>query len=319
MQPPRLIFASGQPTGRPVGRVKDTAPTTPAPALGIFSGRILLDKYVAERIVGSGGYAHVYRGVDIDTGEEVAIKTMQPDLCSNAAMRRKFLREMHMTASIKGTHNVKVLGTGEYFGDPFMVLEFLNGVRLRESIHTGFAALHARRLLMQLCHGIKMAHTKGIAHLDIKPENVIVVDGSAGPVAKLFDFGISRPFGTSLDLIEGTPLFMTPEHVSGAPVSRQTDVYATGVVMFTLLCGTEPFSEDASNAQLVMQMHHSSDAPTLSEMRPDIRFHPDIEAIVRTAMQKDPGKRFSNMMEMAGAIARADGWNEFASSAPNSS
>lgn len=281
---------------RHVLTVTDLAsPSPPTPAETILGG-----KYSLGPVIGSGGMGTVYRGTHVLLGRAVAVKLMHPS--GDPLMGERFLREGQVAAAARHPNVVDILdfGTSET-GQPFMVMELLEGRSLREVIEEGPALSLDDQIdiFAQILAGLDAVHRAGIVHRDIKPANVFLGIREDGTWhARLLDFGISfsidpgsrlrrGQFGTDARLVIGTPEYMSLEQCEGRPdVDARADVHAMAVLMYEVLTGEMPYSDPNPGAVLykVITGKHTP----LVELRPDI---PEIAAVIEEAMSSDRDAR----------------------------
>ncbi|MEL7061384.1 MAG: protein kinase, partial [Acidobacteriota bacterium] len=232
-------------------------------ALGFVDGQVLGGRYEITGELGRGGMSRVYRAIDRELGGEVAIKTV---LDARGENEERLLREVQISRRISHPRVVRVHDLGRFPGGIFIIMELLEGPGLDEVIERDAPlSLHrTRRLMIEIAQALGEAHRLGIVHRDLKPGNVILVDDHA----KVLDFGIARSNDQSnLDLtrtgeVIGSPLFMAPEQIQGRPLDGTCDLYALGVIAFTMLTGREPFNADTPTAVVLQHLH---------EAPPDIR------------------------------------------------
>jgi len=201
-------------------------------------------KYKIEKFLG-GGMSNVYRATDTVLGRVVAIKILKDQSMADPEAKARFLEEARTASKLSHENIINVFDFGEADGKPFMVMEFLEGESLRDAIkHKALGALERKlRIAIQVGRAIDYIHTRKIIHRDIKPENINVdLTGKA----KLMDFGIAKSEGVSLTragFTVGTPFYMAPEQVLGRPLTPQADIYSFGVVLFEMLTGQKPITE----------------------------------------------------------------------------
>lgn len=258
------------------------------------------------RLCGAGAMADVWQAQDPNSAQAVALKLLRPaaSALDAAEQERRFLAEAQTARLLDHPDIVKVLGqgrTGE--GQAWMALEWLSGHplarhtsaehRLADSIVLSIAARVARAL--------DHAHQHGVVHRDIKPDNLLV-DLATGQV-KIADFGVSRVEDTSATqtgTILGTPAYMAPEQLAGAPASPLGDLYSLGVVIFELLTGRRPI-EASSLGQWLRRISQEPATP-LGELRQDLP--PAVGQIVDRLLDRDPARRPQRGQEVAEALAR---------------
>jgi eukaryotic-like serine/threonine-protein kinase len=272
-------------------------------------GNVLLGKYRIERVLGEGGMGVVALAHHIQLDQPVAIKFLRPEVLGKHTVVKRFLREAQAAVKLRSEHVCKVhdVGTLEN-GSPYMVMEFMDGMEL------GDLARERGRLppgevvdlVLQACEALAEAHALGIVHRDIKPANLFVTrrpDGSA--LLKVLDFGISKaPAGTELDTdltstqaVMGTPAYMSPEQMRASKhVDGRADVWALGVVLYELIEGKRPFPGRAFS-ELCLQVGMDPTPPMAA------RIDPGLEAAVARCLEKEPGRRFGNVAELAAALA----------------
>ena len=215
-------------------------------------GRVLLGKLEVVRRLGAGGMGAVYEVIHRLTHHHRALKVLHSELARDADVVARFLREASVAGTLQSPHVVETFDAGQLEdGSPYVLMELLEGSPLTDLI-AGGAVTPARtvRIVLEACEGLQAAHTAGIVHRDIKPDNLFLTIGSGGAERiKLLDFGISkfaRPAEddvrlTQTGLVLGTPLYMSPEQASAdADLDERTDIYSLGVILYELLSGGRP-------------------------------------------------------------------------------
>jgi serine/threonine-protein kinase len=253
----------------------------------LFEGaddRPLLGGYLdLEEEIGRGGMGTVYRAQDRRLGRTVAVKLLHADLASDAAVRTRFAREARALAGLKHAHIVTVHDVGEDEGTPFIVLELVEGGSLAHHVPCELA--RALELAIEVASALAYAHAQGVVHRDVKPGNVLVDESGH---AKVADFGIARSLRpdargwtvTRLDEAVGTPDYMAPEVLAGAPPDPRADLYALGVLLHELSTGKLPRGA--------------------FEPAPE-----PVGSIVRRALAPDPEKRTATARELLEELERA--------------
>src|SRR5881296_3025836 len=254
--------------------------------------------------VGRGGNATLYGAFDKE-GRRVAIKVLHPELTVSVAADR-FLREIRWAAKLDHPHIAPLLDSGEtdyllWFVMPFVAGETLRQVVRRERV---LPIDRAVRVATEVLDALGHAHEHGLAHRDIKPDNIVLSAEGAGAV--LVDFGIARAIAhsgedrvTRSGFVVGTEEYMSPEQAGGSPdIDGRTDIYSLGVVLFESLAGRPPFSSPSAAAVLDMQQHQP--APDLLRVQPDVP-RPLAAAIAR-ALAKGRDERWQDAREMREAI-----------------
>jgi serine/threonine-protein kinase len=275
-------------------------------------GTTIHDTYQIVRVIGEGGMGRVYEARHTRIPQKrYAIKTLHPEFSRHPEVLSRFQREVEAAASIKSPYVMEVYDVDKTEdGRPFMVGEFLEGRELAD--HLGrvgkLGVGPSVRIVRQLCAGLGMAHTLGIVHRDMKPENVFLTGDLAKPIAKVIDFGISKTGDTpgsqltKTGMIMGTPSFMAPEQAKGEHVTLKADVYAVGAILYTLVTGRRPFDKPDTTATLTAVLLEEPPRPRSIEATiPD-----GLEAIIQHAMAKDPAQRYGSLAELDDDLAPYD-------------
>jgi serine/threonine-protein kinase len=268
-------------------------------------------RYQVGELLGYGGMAEVHGGRDLRLGRDVAIKTLRSDLARDAIFQLRFRREAQNAAALNHPAIVAVYDTGEEHGPsgeelPYIVMEFVNGRTLKEVLGAEGRLMPRRALeiVADICAALEFSHRHGIIHRDIKPGNVMLTQ--TGQV-KVMDFGIARALAsgastmTQTSAVIGTAQYLSPEQARGEAVDARSDVYATGCVIYELLCGHPPFVGD--NPVSVAYQHVREDPRPPSESNRDVT--PAIDAIVLKALSKNPANRYQSAGEMRADLLRA--------------
>ena len=242
----------------------------------------------------------VYRARDPQIGRPVAIKLLH---VNDEGVRERFLQEAQSAGNLTHRNIVTIYDFGEHDGQPFIVMEFVEGVTLAERIpaNPDWPLTSRLELLEELAAGLDYAHNKGIVHRDVKPANLMIDrDG----VLKILDFGIARVSNsglTQMGALMGTPYYMSPEQIAGRPVDRRSDIFAVGLVMYEMLAGTKAFTGDSPHTVMSRILYEAP--PPLDELCPDL--DADVVGIVSHAIEKDAQRRYQSLAEMASAIKKA--------------
>ncbi len=249
-----------------------------------------LGPYRIETELGRGGMGVVYRATHSETGQAVAIKVLPAELARDTGFADRFAREITALQKLSHPNIVTFIEPGEDQGYQFYVMEFVHGKGLEKIIAAERRIPWDRTvdLAIQICHGLKHAHDHGIIHRDLKPANLLITDDGT---VKLTDFGIAKVFaGTAITAtggIIGTPEYMSPEQGDGSPITRRSDLYGLGIVMYTMLTGRPPFV-GRSLAELVNQHRFARfDKPMM--VVPEIPSW--LDELVCQLLEKDPEKR----------------------------
>jgi serine/threonine-protein kinase len=239
----------------------------------LVTGQVLARRYTIAEQLGIGGSGVVYRAIDRELGEVVAIKTVRPDvLAVDITALDRLKSEIRLARRISHRNVVRTHDLGEAGGMYFITMEYVTGTSLRELIDRG-APLPVPAVVAigkQLCRALEVAHENGVIHRDIKPQNMMVQpDGTL----KVMDFGVARLAQrgsqlTSAGLVVGTPAYMAPEQLLDDAVDARADLYAAGVVLYECLTGARPV-EAPSPAALLGRLLTSTPRP-LREVNPEV-------------------------------------------------
>ena len=270
---------------------------------GTLQGRALADRYRVGPRLGAGGMADVYDGRDLRLDRPVAIKVLRPEMAANPDVRRRFEAEARTAARLSHPNVVGVFDTGEDDGVPFIVMERLPGETLADRMARGpVDQAWLRRVAGDVLLALGAAHAAGLVHRDVKPGNILI---SPEGCAKVADFGIAKttePLAdevhTATNLLIGTPSYLAPERIDGAPATPRSDLYAFGVVLYEALAGRKPFS--GPNPLAVAHAVRAGDFPPLRDARPDA--DPRLVAAATRAMARDPQQRFASADDMRAAV-----------------
>ncbi|MFJ6651751.1 Stk1 family PASTA domain-containing Ser/Thr kinase [Microbacterium sp. NPDC091313] len=275
---------------------------------------MLSGRYRVGELIGRGGMASVHRGFDTMLEREVAIKILTPELAQDTAFRTRFRLEAQSASRMTHPSIVRVFDAGEDEETdaagvsrpvPYIVMELVNGRLLKDVIADGPVPVpDARRYVDGILEALEFSHRAGVVHRDIKPGNVMVTD--AGQV-KVMDFGIARAVSDSSSTVAetttilGTAAYFSPEQAKGEPVDARADLYSTGVVLYELLTGRQPFRGESPVA---VAYQHVSEAP-LPPSEIDDTIPRAMDALVLRALAKDPFQRFPDAASFRTALETA--------------
>ncbi len=276
--------------------------------------RRLGDRYELGDELGRGGMAEVVEAQDLRLGRRVAIKLLRPDLARDPSFQARFRREAQSAAALNHPNIVAVYDTGEdQLTDgaesvtvPFIVMEYVDGVTLRQLLSSGRRLLPERAL--EITAGILAAldysHRHGIVHRDIKPANVMLTRGGE---VKVMDFGIARAIAdsastmTAASTVMGTAQYLSPEQARGEVVDARSDLYSTGCVLYELLTNRPPF---IGESPVSVAYQHVGEAPVPpSSIDPSVPVA--LDAIVMKALEKNREQRYQSAAEFRSDVERA--------------
>ena len=276
------------------------APTTGG-AQSMDVGRLIAGRYRLGAQLGVGGMATVHRADDLDTGREVAVKLLRRDVLDDADIAMRFRREALAATVLRHPNIVACLETGTDDGQPFLVMELVEGEDLAARLRrAGPLAIHdVLRMAIDVARALGVAHLRGIVHRDVKPGNILLArDGRA----IVTDFGIARLAADAEGAVPGTTLgsvqYFSPEQAQGLATSAASDVYGLGLVLFEALTGRRTWSADSTTA--LANVRIGAPAPSPRAIRPDTPA--DLDAVVIRALDPDPAARYPSGGAMAAAI-----------------
>jgi eukaryotic-like serine/threonine-protein kinase len=263
-------------------------------------GELIAGRYEVEDLVGSGGMSSVFCARDLLLERRVALKFLHEHFTSDSDYVERFRREARSAAQLSHPNIVTVIDRGEADGRQFIVFEYVDGDNLKELLRRQGPppVPRALQLAVQIGRALAFAHSHGLVHRDVKPQNVLIGDGHA----KVTDFGIARSLDTrgvtQTGTVMGTSDYMSPEQANGEAASELSDEYSLACVLFELLTGRVPFPADNAVAAALRQINDP--APSARELRPEVPLR--LDAALRRAMAKDPGHRFPSMDEFVAEL-----------------
>jgi serine/threonine-protein kinase len=279
-----------------------------------------LGQYRLKSQLGSGGMGEVYLAEHQLLKRPCAIKVIRPEKAGDAKMLARFEREVRATAKLSHWNTVEIFDYGRSEdGTFYYVMEYLPGLNLGQLVER-YGPLPAERviyLMLQTCDALAEAHGHGLVHRDIKPGNIFAAyRGGIHDVAKLLDFGLAKPVADAQSAaltiegsITGSPLYMSPEQVTGErQLDARSDIYSLGAVMYYLLTAQPPFGGDRPIKVMIAHAHEDVLPP--SHLRDDVP--EDLEAVVLRCLAKQPESRYGSAEELRDALAScraARGWN----------
>jgi eukaryotic-like serine/threonine-protein kinase len=221
----------------------------------VASPRVMAGRYRLDKRLGQGGMGKVYQAEDLSLNRVVAVKMIRDEFFANQKARDKFKQESQVTGSFAHPNIVRVYDFGlDKTQRAFLVMEFLEGITLREELRTKKRLGAARTLALfeGICAGVEAAHSRGLVHRDLKPENIFLSRMDAKEVVKITDFGIAKVLPESAEntsntitaTLVGTVRYMSPEQLRGRTVSPKWDLWALAVIAYEALCGGAPFEAE---------------------------------------------------------------------------
>lgn len=281
-------------------------------------GRLVANRYRVLRPLGEGGMGQVYLAEHEAIEKKVALKVLRPEYSRKEDIVTRFQQEAISASRIKHPNVLDVFDFGKLeTGEAFLAMEFLEGRDLSDELaKVGMIEPQRGTLIaLQVCRALAAAHSRGVVHRDMKPENVFLQRTADGEeMVKIVDFGIAqlrtteeaaksqqtRRRLTKTGMIFGTPEYMSPEQAAGRPTDLRVDVYAVGVILYEMFTGAVPFTGDSFMQVLARTLNDPP--PPMRQMNGFLAISPELEAVVEKALAKDPEDRFATMGAFTAAL-----------------
>jgi len=263
----------------------------------IDKGYLLGERYRIIDTLGEGGMANVYLAEDIILQRKVAVKILRLDLQNEPQTQARFQREALATSELSHPNIVSVLDVGTDHGLPYMVMEYVDGPDLKEYIRQNAPLdLHeVIRIMDQILSAVALAHKHNVIHRDLKPQNILM--DKRGNI-KIADFGIAVALNqssvTQTNSVMGSVHYMSPEQTRGGLVTKQSDIYSLGIILYELITGTVPFNGDTP---VSIALKHAQE-PIPSIRKKDQSVPQALENVVLKATAKDPRDRYATAQAM---------------------
>ena len=279
-------------------------------------GLVFDHRYEVQEKIGVGGMADVYRGKDTLLGRPVAIKILHQNFGSDQDFVARFKREAQAAGKLNHQNVVSMYDVGYDQGFHYIIMEYVAGCTLKEYIqhHSRVTIQEAVKITIAIAEGLEHAHMMGLVHCDVKPHNILITD--AGRV-KVTDFGIARAINSAATMmytnsVMGSAHYISPEQASGKTINVSTDIYSLGVVLYELLTGEVPFRGETP---VSVALQHVKDRVIAPRIKNSL-VPPQLEQVVLTALEKEPGKRFGSISEMIQALRMSLGYRGGTSARP---
>jgi serine/threonine-protein kinase len=261
-------------------------------------GKVLADRFAILEKIGEGGMGVVYKAKQLSVDRIIAIKVLGAHVSTDPSWVKRFHNEARAASRLDHPNTVRLIDFGQTSeGLLFIAMELLHGKSLRDIIDREgmLPPVRALKIISQACQSLQEAHTQGIIHRDIKPDNIHLEQKSGHDFVKVLDFSVAKldapdAMQTRAGVVFGTPSYMSPEQGRGVPLDRRSDVYALGIVLYEMLNGHPPF-EGKIPTEVVMA--HLRDKP-----KPLSGVPPELNALVMKTLEKEPAKRQQSAEEL---------------------
>jgi serine/threonine protein kinase/tetratricopeptide (TPR) repeat protein len=261
------------------------------------SGTVLAGRYEILEMLGEGGMGSVYKAHDRELTRTVALKVIRPDLVRNPAIVERFKQELRLSHQVTHKNVFRIYDLGEGEGVKFITMEYIEGKDLRTLIREKkkFTPEETVSVIQQVCQALDAAHSVGVIHRDLKPQN-IMQDGSGRIL--VMDFGLARTLQgdgmTQTGALVGTVEYMSPEQALGKQLDQRSDIFALGLIFYELLTGNKPFVAESDIASLVKRTQER--ATPVSDV--DRQIPVALSGIVSKCLERNPAARFASIQEL---------------------
>src|SRR5580658_2147050 len=256
-------------------------------------GDLLGGRYEILQLLGEGGMGAVYKASDRELDRFVALKVIRPELASNPSILARFKQELLLAHQVTHRNVIRIYDLGEAEGVKFITMEFIEGKDLRTLIREKqkFTPEEAVEVIQQVCQALDAAHTVGVIHRDLKPQNIM-----QDPTGRILvmDFGLARTVEgdgmTQTGALVGTMEYMSPEQALGKDLDQRSDIFALGLILFELLTGKKPFVAESALASLIKRTQER--AIPVSDV--DAQIPGALSGIVSKCLERDVNERYQN-------------------------
>jgi serine/threonine protein kinase/tetratricopeptide (TPR) repeat protein len=264
---------------------------------GLQPGTLFGGRYEILSVLGQGGMGAVYKARDRELDRLIALKVIRPELATDPAILQRFKQELILARNITHKNVVRIYDLGEAEGIRFITMEYVDGEDLRTLLRRSrkFSPQEAISVVEQVCRALDSAHSEGVIHRDLKPQNIM--RDQHGRIV-VMDFGLARSLGdsgmTQTGAIVGTLEYMSPEQALGSPLDQRSDIFSVGLIFYELLTGKAPYDADTAIASLMKR--------TREEARPasdvDASIPKSLSAIVGRCLEREPVNRYHSAVEL---------------------
>src|SRR5215831_8428464 len=267
-------------------------------------GDVLGGRYEIQQLLGEGGMGEVYKALDRELDRPVALKLIRPELASNSSMLARFKQELLLSRQVTHKNVIRIFDLGDSDGVKFITMEFVEGHDLRTLIQEKkkFSPEQAVEVMQQVCQALEAAHSVGVIHRDLKPQNIM--REYTGRIL-VMDFGLARSMGdvgmTQTGALVGTMEYMSPEQALGKELDQRSDIFTAGLILYELLTGNTPFHADSALASLIKRTQER--AIPVSDY--DSSIPGALSEVVSKCLERDPNQRYQTAAEVLRAL---DSW-----------
>jgi eukaryotic-like serine/threonine-protein kinase len=273
-------------------------------------GRVVVEKYRVEEMLGEGGMGRVYRATQLSLDKTICLKLLRRELADDPETKARFHREARAASRLNHPNSIQVIDFGSSAqGELYLAMEYVRGRDLQQVLTTDFPLDEARirHVMAQVLDALAEAHEQRVIHRDLKPENIMLTRHREDPDwVKVLDFGIAQIQETGPEqarltragLVCGTPEYMSPEQARGEPLDARSDLYSAGVILYHLATGALPFQSDTPLG--FVAKHLTEVPPPPRTRRPEVST--GLSDLIVKALQKDPAARFESASAMRAAL-----------------
>lgn len=264
---------------------------------GLQPGVLFGGRYEIQGVLGQGGMGAVYKARDRELDRVIALKVIRPELATDPAILVRFKQELVLSRNITHKNVVRIFDLGEADGIRFISMEYVDGEDLRTILRRNgtFAPKEAISVVEQVCRALDSAHSEGVIHRDLKPQNIM--RDKHGRIV-VMDFGLARSLGdsglTQTGALVGTLEYMSPEQAIGSTLDQRSDIFSVGLIFFELLTGKAPYEADTAIASLMKRTRE--DARSVSDV--DASVPRSLSAIVSRCLEREPANRYHSAVEL---------------------
>ncbi|MEA2541597.1 MAG: eukaryotic-like serine/threonine-protein kinase, partial [Acidobacteriaceae bacterium] len=264
----------------------------------LTSGHLLAQRYEILSLLGEGGMGAVYKARDVELGRTVALKVIRPDLARNRAILDRFKQELILATQVTHRNVVRIYDLGEAEGIKFITMEYVEGEDLAALIHqrAKLPPHEAVNIIEQVCRALEAAHSVGVIHRDLKPQNIMQEKGTGRIL--VMDFGLAKTLEgdrmTQTGAMVGTMEYMSPEQALAGNLDQRSDIFSLGLIFYELLTGQTPFRADSALASLIKRTQER--VVPVSEF--DKSVPPELSQIVSRSLERDVALRYQSAAEL---------------------